>query len=170
MLQLYPRYNYYEAIVDTLWNSRAMTENFLNNCTSLSGSLGVSSVDENKIRCKGRTAAHSYMKSKPMKLGIRYYMVVSCVIPFLDSLWDKHYGNKTKITPPVGYCTLFRELRSVYVRKIDENLVRKDSPSALWCLQMCRQVKVYPTEGGPLYVIENFYARHLLAKNLLIMT
>lgn len=76
------------------------------------------------------------MKSKPVKFVIVYYVVVGWNIPYLHSLWDNNHGKTSAISPPVAYCTLFRELRNVYELKIDPNLVRKYSPSALLFLQM----------------------------------
>lgn len=71
------------------------------------------------------------MKYKPVKFVIRFYLVVGWDIPYFNSTWDNNSGNKSGIPQPVRYCTLFRELKSVYERKIDTSLVKKDSSSAL---------------------------------------
>lgn len=57
-----------------------------------------------------------------------------------------------------------------YERKLDPRLVKKESASALWCLQMSHQTKEHPMSCGRLYVTENDYTRHVLAKQLLILT
>ena len=53
---------------------------------------------------------------------------------------------------------------------MDDNIIKKDSPSALWCLQMAHQTKSHPMECGRLFVTDNFYTRHALGKQLLRLT
>ena len=51
------------------------------------------------------------------------------------------------------------------LRKSD--IVDKDSPRALWILQMAYQTKVYPDPSGKrVFFTDNFYTRHTLAKEL----
>lgn len=70
------------------------------------------------------------------------------------------------ITPHVGYCALFRDMRLVYDRKKDQKLIKKESPG-LWCLGMGHQTKTNISEYGRLFVTDNFYTRHTLDNKLL---
>lgn len=96
-LRLYASYDSDVAVVDPLWHSRQILEHFLRNTATLAVPIGVSSADENTIRCKGRTAARSYMKSKPVKFGIPLYAVVSWKHAYLLSFQDNGSGNKSGI-------------------------------------------------------------------------
>lgn len=91
-------------------------------------------------------------------------------MPYLHRMWDNNSGNRSGIPPPVSYCTFFRDLGGVYDRKLDVKLTKKESASALWCLQMAHQTKIFPTTDGRLYVTDNFYTRHVFAKQLLLFT
>lgn len=75
-LRLYPEYDYYLATIDPLWHSRYVLNHFQKNCTSFAVPMGVMSYDESTIRCKGRTVAQTFMKSKPVRFGIRLYALV----------------------------------------------------------------------------------------------
>lgn len=44
-------------------------------------------------------------------------------MPYVKSIWDNNSGNCSGIPPLVGYCTLFRERKSVYDRNVDGTLV-----------------------------------------------
>lgn len=50
---------------------------------------------------------------------------------FFQSMWDNNSGVLSGITQPISYFTLFHDLRGVYDRKIDTNLIMKESASAL---------------------------------------
>lgn len=84
-------------------------------------------------------------------------------------MWDKHSGNKSG-TPTFGYCTLFRDLPGVYERHMDQNLIKMESPLALWCSQMVHQTKTHTSDCGRLLVTGNLYKRHKMDKQLLKLT
>lgn len=52
-------------------------------------------------------------------------------MPYLHSIWDSNSGNRSGIQPPIEYCTFIRDLRGLYDRKLDTNLIKKVSTSAL---------------------------------------
>ena len=68
-----PQYSHAMTVMDPLWHSRKIMMNFLRNCAATVVSIGVLCFGENTIRCKARTGARSYIKSKPVKYGIRLY-------------------------------------------------------------------------------------------------
>ncbi len=170
-LKFYPEYDHAVAVVDPLWHSRVMLHHFMKNAASIAVPRGCSALDENTIRCKARTGARSYMKSKPVKFGIRFYAVVGCQHAYLHSLWDNGSGNKTNVPPGQSYCKVFWQLRGPYDRCIDNNLVNTKSPSALWCLQMAHQTKLFKDANERrTLVMDNFYTRHVLARQLKILS
>ena len=166
-LKFYPEYNHAVAVADPLWHSRIMLNHFMQNAASVAVPEGCSLLDENTIRCKVRTLSRSYMKNKPVKFGIRFYAVVGWKHAYLHSLWDNGTGNKTKVAPAEAYCKLFRDLRGPYHRCIDDSLVNPQSPSALWCLQMSHQTKLFKDSNKKrIIVMDNFYTRHVLARQV----
>lgn len=48
-------------------------------------------------------------------------------MPYVNSMWDRNSGIGSGITLPVGYCTIFRELRGVYDGKVDGILQKRYS-------------------------------------------
>lgn len=170
-LRTYADYDPDVATVDPLWHSRPILQHFARNAATLAVPIGVSSLDENTIRCKGRTAARSYMKSKPVKWGIRFYAVVGWAHAYLHSFQDNGSGNKTGQSPVQRYTTLFRNLRGAVERKIDGKLVSKSSSSALWCAQMAHQTQLHAApDCGRLMVMDNFYTRPVLARQLHVLS
>lgn len=86
LLQLYPLYSHEEVtidLLDPLWPSWELCDHFLNNFAAVSVPVVPSTLDENTIRCKARTSARNYMKSKPVKFGIRFYLVIGWDIPYI---------------------------------------------------------------------------------------
>lgn len=61
------------------------------------------SLDENKVRFKGRSAAKTYMKSKPVRLGVRFYAVAGWKEAYLHRIWDNWSGKKTGVSAATGY-------------------------------------------------------------------
>ncbi|KAG6973912.1 hypothetical protein JG687_00000613, partial [Phytophthora cactorum] len=99
---------------------------------------GVSSLDENSVRTKARTAAKSFIPTKLDKFAIRFYVVVGWVSFYVHSVWDNGSGNYTNTTPPSRYTSTFLELRTSLNRTLahpDVNIER-GSPSALWVAMM----------------------------------
>lgn len=56
-LRLYPSYEHDVAVRDPLWHSSIILEHFGLNCVNFAAPLGVTSLDEITIRCKGRSGA-----------------------------------------------------------------------------------------------------------------
>lgn len=122
-LKFYPQYNYDIAVADPFWYSRIMLEHFQKNAASVAVPTGVSSLDENTIRSKGRTVARSYMKSKPVPNGIRFYVVVSWNDAYLHSIRDNGSGNKTGTDPTVAYTSVFREMHGCLRKAVNDKVV-----------------------------------------------
>jgi Transposase IS4 len=170
-LKFYPEYNHAVAVVDPLWHSQIMLRHFMKNAASVAVPKGCSALDENTIHCKAHTGARSYMKSKPVKFGIRFYAVVGLKHAYVHSLWDNGSGNKTNVPPVQSYCKVFRDLRGSYDRFIDSNLINPKSASALWCLQMAHQTKLFKNSNKKrILVMDNFYTMHVLACQLRLLS
>lgn len=165
-LSLYPDYDAKVAVVDHLWSCRYLLEHFFRNAATFVVQVGVSSLDENTVRCEGRNSARLYMKSKPIKIGIRLYAVVGWSHAYLHSIQDNGSGNITGLSLVQRYTKVFRTLPSDVERKIDRGLVSKSSASVLWCAQMSHQTQLHSCKQGQLMVMNNLYTRHVLAKQL----
>lgn len=120
--------------------------------------------NENTIRCKGRTAARSYMKAKPVKFGIRLYENVEWKSRYVHTLWDNGSGNKTGIPPGTEYVTEFKEIRGPLDRTMDESLVPSQRVYVLWALQMTHATRTLPDPKFRMVVKDNFYTRHVLVE------
>ena len=83
------------AVVDPLWYSQIMLHHFMKNAASAGVPKGCSTLDENTTWYKACIGARSYMKSKPVKFGVRFYAVVGWKHAYLHSLWDNGSGNKS---------------------------------------------------------------------------
>ena len=71
----------------------------------------------------------------------------------------------------LSHTAIFRDLRELYDRKMDTNLVNPNSASALWCLQMAHQTKLFKTPNQKrTLVMDNFYTRHVLGRQLKILS
>lgn len=163
-LRFYPFYDSPIATKDPLWHSRLMLEHFMKNCSRIAVPYGVSSLDENTVRCKARTLARSYMKSKPVKYGITFYSIVDWKEGYLHSLWDNGSGNKTGNTAADRFTHVFRDMRGLQ-KHFDPRIVHPSTPSAQWCLQMALQTKRQADPSRKrVIVMDNFYTRHVLAK------
>ena len=171
-LTLHPKYVHESAVADPLWHSRHFLNHFIQNAASIAVPLGATSLDETTIRCKARTLARTCMKSKPTKHGIRFYSVVSWKEAYLHTLWDNGSGNETGLNPAETYCELFRGLRGVFHKKFSKNSpVSAKKPSALWIMQLAHQRKLHKDPSGErLVVMDNFYTRHPLARQLARVT
>lgn len=75
-LRFYLCYDHETAVVDRLSHSHLKMEHFQRNAATMAVPTSVISFDENTIRCKGRTLARTFMKTKPVKLGICFYTSV----------------------------------------------------------------------------------------------
>lgn len=63
-LHLYTKYNPDVALANLLWYSRQVLKYFENNAATVAVLVGVSFLDDNTIRCKGRIGTQEFMKSK----------------------------------------------------------------------------------------------------------
>ncbi|KUF83394.1 hypothetical protein AM587_10001336 [Phytophthora nicotianae] len=66
----------YDTSRDPLWHSRILLRHIQRKFADVAIPYGVSSLDENSIRTKARTAAKSFIPTKPDKNAIRFYAVV----------------------------------------------------------------------------------------------
>lgn len=69
-VRLYPYYVHDGATESHLWHSEMLLDHIAKNCASVSVPTCVTTLDDNTVRCKGRTTAHSYMESKLFKFVI----------------------------------------------------------------------------------------------------
>ena len=162
----YPHYNNEVASKDPLWHSRPMMSHFQRNCISTAVPTGVTAFDENGIRSRGRCAAISYIKMKPDQYAIRLYASVSWAWTYLHTFSDNGSGNKFMEDSSCArkYATQYRSI-SKLLRNMDgmDDLCQ----GALWMLMMAHQTRLYPDPSGRrLFVTDNYYTRHTLAKNL----
>ena len=102
-LKIYPFYDGEVAKKDPLWHSRTMFQHFMKASARIAVPCGVSTLDENTIRCKARTLERTYLKSKPVKYGIRFYAVADWKEGYLHTLWDNGSGNQTGNSPSVRF-------------------------------------------------------------------
>lgn len=95
-LEIYLNDDHSLAVTDSLWHSRLLLDHFGKNSAIRAVPAGVSSLDENGIGGKGRTTGKSYMNSKPVRFGIRFYAVAAWNHANLHTMWDNVSGNKTR--------------------------------------------------------------------------
>lgn len=128
--------------------------------------MSVSALYEISVRCSARTAAKTYMPSKPHKFAIRLYGIVEQKTRYIHTLVHNRSGNRTGVSPVAAYLKLFKGLRGAFNRKLDENLINAESRSAVWCLQIMQQSYSIRQPRGRLLVTDNFYTPHLLARQI----
>ncbi|EGZ23243.1 hypothetical protein PHYSODRAFT_487456, partial [Phytophthora sojae] len=135
--------------------------------------FGVSSLDENGVRTKARSAAKFFMPLKPDKFAIRFYAVVGWGSLYVHSLWDNGSGNKLPTTPAQRYTRLFPRMRTPVdntLRRADVR-IKSDATGALWMAMIAHQTKLFPAPSQRrLLVCDNFYTRHDLANAVLALT
>ncbi|ETL79044.1 hypothetical protein L917_20251 [Phytophthora nicotianae] len=102
----------YDTSRDPLWHSRILLRHIQRKFADVAIPYDVSSLDENSIRTKARTAAKSFIPTKPDKYAIRFYAVVGWESLYVHSIWDNGSGNFTNTTPPSRYISTFPELKS----------------------------------------------------------
>ena len=142
-------YSHAEASADPLWHSRKLLEHFQRNITKVAVPIGTSALDEASVPTKARSTAPSYLPNKPDKYAIRFYSVVGSRNTYISSLMDNRSGNKTGLSGPEDFCRIYRDMRTPYNRIFtDSSTVDKDSPSALWILQMSHQTKLHKDTSG----------------------
>ena len=173
-VKLYPTYNHDVAVSDPLWHSRIILEHFIKNASNIAVPDGPVAIDENTIRCKGRTKAKTYMKNKPVKFGIRFYALAGWKHTYLHSLWDNGRGNKLKFSPASRYCSVFQDMRQsfdTFITNDPEEIILPDSASALWSLQISKMHQVLKSPSGKRVVfMDNYYTRHPFARKIKHLT
>lgn len=104
----------------------------MKNCGNITVALGVMSFDENTIRSKSLCGVRSSIPSKPVKYGIRFYVLVGWKLSFVHNLWNNGLRIKTNI--PSGYSYLLAHLRLpvVFLKKHNKALVDEKKASVLW--------------------------------------
>ena len=66
---------------------------------------------------------------------------------------------------------MFRGIRGPYEENVTGKLVKRDSSSALWCLQIGHLTLFDPrSEQGRLIVMDNFYTRQVIGEQLKVLT
>lgn len=143
-LKSYPICDYSLELRDPLCHSRLMLEGFGNNSTTLAVLTRASSLNENTVRCKGRTAARSDMKNKSVRLGLPFYAVARCKDAQWHTMWDKGSRNTTGVPPVEAYVTRYLQLRRAFERTWENTLIKKESSSALWCIEIAHQTLLCP--------------------------
>lgn len=71
----YPYYDHRQPAENPIQHSDTVVDHLAKNCASVVLRTGVKSLDENTVRCKGRTSAPPYIRSNPVKFGICFYVV-----------------------------------------------------------------------------------------------
>lgn len=93
--------------------------------------IGASSLDENKVQCKDLTVSRTFMKSKPVKFGIRFGPVVGWSHYYVHSIFDNESRNRTGYSKVDRYVTLFRQLRGSVPRHMNGSIIDQKVPSGL---------------------------------------
>ncbi|GMF42257.1 unnamed protein product [Phytophthora fragariaefolia] len=123
--------------LDPLWhNRRLMTQTF----AAIAVPVGAVSLDANTVRTKARTAAKTFMPSKPDKYDVRFYSVVGWKAPF-GSIQDAQIPIKPS------------EAGALWVAM---------------CGHLTKQYAAL--NGHRLLICDHFYTRHNLAKTILAFT
>ena len=122
-------YNEDLASKDPLWHSHHILEHFQRQCASVAVPCATLALDENSCRTSAWTKAKSYMPMKPIKYGIRFYVIVSTRELYCHSLWDNGSRNELDLTPgmpmkPIKYGIQFYVIvstRELYCHSLWDN-------------------------------------------------
>ncbi|GMF45458.1 unnamed protein product [Phytophthora fragariaefolia] len=156
--------------LDPLWHSRRLMTQIQQRFAAIVVHVGAVSLDENTVRTKARTAAKTFMPSKPDKYGVRFYSVVGWKSLYTYAMWDNGSGNRTRASPAGRYVDVFPELRSALFRTLErpEIPIKRSEAGALWVAMWGHLTKQYAAlNGHRLLICDNFYTRHNLAKTIL---
>ncbi|OWY90838.1 hypothetical protein PHMEG_00040851, partial [Phytophthora megakarya] len=136
--------------LDPLWHSRRLMSQIQEKFATIAVPVGATSLDENTVRTKARSAAKTYLPSKPDKYGVRFYAAVGWESLYAYSIWDNGSGNRTRTSPAERYVGTFPALRTPLFRtldRVDIPMKRKD-PSALWIAMCGHLTKQHPAPNG----------------------
>lgn len=73
-VRTYLYYYHDEAVENQIWYLDTVLDHLAENFAPVAVSIGVTSLDENTVRCKGKTSALSYITRKLIKFGIHFYV------------------------------------------------------------------------------------------------
>ncbi|HEY9301516.1 MAG TPA: hypothetical protein VIQ31_35160, partial [Phormidium sp.] len=152
---------------DPLWHIRQFLQNFTQNSVNVAVPTGTSALDEITVRCKARSKAVSYIPLKPIKFGIRFYATVGTKNAYLYNIWDTGRGNNTGVSPAHAYTQTNYKARALLSNSLNKStILDSTSPSGLWTIMMAEQC-VMDTDGNKrVFFTDNFYTRHVIAKEL----
>lgn len=92
---------------------------------------------------KWETSTLLFVKSKPLKFGVRFFAVVGCSTIYNHFYWDKLSGNNTKRHPAIAYPPIFWSPLSNCHKNLLMSIVLHSSLSGLWCLPISHQTIIY---------------------------
>ncbi|POM59005.1 Hypothetical protein PHPALM_36271 [Phytophthora palmivora] len=124
---------------DPLWHCRSILNNILKKCASLAVPNGVSALDESSIRTKARSAARTYIPSKPDKYAVRFYALVDWKTLYVRGLFDNGSGNRTVSGHLERYTAVFPELRRSMAARCDNCELDATSATELWVAMLAKQ-------------------------------
>ncbi|KAF4132759.1 Transposase IS4 [Phytophthora infestans] len=156
---------------DPLWHCRSILNNILKKCALLAVPNGVSALDESSIRTKARSAARTFIPSKPDKYAVRFYALVDWKTLYVHGLFDNGSGNTTVEGHLERYTAIFPEMRRPIAGRCAEGGLNSKKATALWVAMLARQNQQLPAPSGKrVVVMDSYYTRHGLAKPILEMT
>ncbi len=158
----------FEKEHDPIWHSRVLLGDFLRHCSQVAVPLHATALDENSCRTKARTKAKSYLPTKPDKYAVRIYCVVEWRTLYLHSFFDNGSGNSTNTTIVRRFVDIFPELRTPINKFCSLN---DGTATSLWLSMILKQHQSIESPSGKrVFVMDNFYTRHIMAQKLLEMT
>jgi hypothetical protein len=165
------------ASKDPLWHSHTILGHFQQQCSAVAVPLGVSALDEASCQTSARTQAKMYMPKMPIKYGIQFYAIMGSCDLYCHIFCDNNAGNNLPMLAAEHYTNQFQDMHLPYNKTFEANPdgkvsgVSKDSPSALWTLQMSHQTKKCPDPSGKRNIfMDNYYTCHTLAKQVRVMS
>lgn len=143
----------------------------MQNSATIAVPTGVNSLDEITFCCKSRTASCIYIKSDHVKFGICFYAIFGWSHCYHHSLFDTALGNNSGLLQFNIYRTLFRDILGAVHKNVNGTIMSPEEPSPLWYAQAAHQTKIHPQrDHGRLFVMENFYILHILARHLFLLS
>lgn len=131
---------------------------------------GVSSLDENTKRCKGRTKVwtYQYIPSKPVKFGVRFYAIVGWSFLYLHTLNDDGSCKKEVTSAMQRFVHTFRSIRGWLKRSFNE--CEHDARGSVPALCTSQVALLTFFDGRPgqerLQVTDKYYMKPSLARQI----
>ena len=170
----HPPYQHQVATDDPLHHCRAFMHQFSQASSEIATPDGHMAFDEGTCRFKGRSLAVCYIPSKPIKWGVRFYMLVCCISLYVASIIDNNrgnflillilllfyltslfLGNKTNVHPLHRYCAQFRSLRTPSIKACVAKNIAQKSATASWIAQLIHPSLIAKSSQG-----RGFYSIH----------